>query len=451
MAIYGNARGTFTNMEDLGFSIFDYIRELIDNQLDAGAKHIYNFLHSKNTKEVDSVNRFVFVDDAQGMSKEQLVESVMINNRKHAIDNKNGYFGVGFLAALNGLTIGPGKATILSKTNNGRINQMILDFNEIKKSNNYPTPIVHEVTISMNELWTKYAINKKHGTVIILECSDSVVAEITRNLPNEKLGETYNDYINEGIKINITTSDETNYLIACDVSDKSNATHYKEHEISVWKKILDGIELFVLEFKDDTNKAIYVKKFYTKNKYSTLELEDILKQGYIKVGTLKYTCSIRFSSDVTKTKDNWKGGGFWFKRGKKLICKLANPEFYSTNNAGDHHKRPIKSGARFVCTFDTSLDKLISVETNKSRLNKNKINQLLFVTLEYFADKFCTETRDVIYPKPKPLPLDDDIQKCIKMASDYLKQLKTIKRSENLTQDMREICKLQGASLNINP
>ena len=284
-----------------------------------------------------------------------------------------------------------------------------------------------------------------------MECSDSVVAEITRNLPNEKLGETYNDYINEGRKINITTNDETNYLIACDVCDKSNATHCKEHEISVWKKILDGIELFVVEFKDDTNESIYINKFNTKNKPCALELKDILKQGYIKVGTLKYTCSIRFSSDETKKKDNWKVGGFWFKRGKKLICKLANPEFYSTNNVGDLNKRPIKSGARFLCTFDTSLDKLISVETNKSRLNKNKINQLLFVTLEYFADKFCTETRDVIYPKHKPLPLDDDIQKYIKTATDYLKQLKTIKRSENLSQDMKEIRKLQCASLNIIP
>jgi len=452
MSIYGSATGTFENMMRVGMSNYDAIREIIDNQLDADAEHIHNSLYDVLTQEGDYIYQLVFVDDAQGMTKQIMTEAVMINNSKQASNDKIGRFGFGFLAALKKLTEGKGKATILSKTNSDCVNQMIIDFTEIENSDNYSKPVVHEVTLSMNELWIKHRINQYHGTVIILDCHQSVFNEIKRNLHNENFGQTYHDYINEGKKISMTSNGEINYLIAHDVSDKANATHYNEYEISVWKQTIKVIDPFVVEFKDDSGESVYITNFNKNMSYTSLTQKHVV-ENYTKVGTVKFTCSIRFSLDETQKKYNWKDdGGFLFKRVKKLICELANPEFYAKNNSGDHNRRPIKAGARFVCTFDTSLDGLIGVEINKSRLNKSNINTLLFVTLEYFANKFCRETSNSIYPKPKPNPkiqLDEDVKKYINIATEYLKHLKTIKRSNNLSQEMKEIYKLQCSILNM--
>ena len=382
----------------MGFRDTDCIREGgIENQLDVKAPQIQISLN-KGTKT--SPPLILFADSGPGMTPEQLKASRRLFNRKEASDEKNGCFGIGGSVASSQLTKLQGKATRLSKIQGGPLNQLTLDYPTITKKDEYELH-VHEATKAMHDLWDKHGLNKEHGTLDILECPESVVADMVAKLPGENLGRMYADYLAEGTKITIMADGKLLLnLVAEDVNDEKNATHVEKYEVVVWTKG-PGPSVAV-QFKNGKGQQVYLDKVDGKQKSG-----DLLKEGYQKVGVIMCTSSIRFT--LPKNDNNWRQeqGGCFLKRVKKIVERYAT----MVPNSGDFNEREIKGASRHVWKFPTSLDALMGVEINKSRVNKGNIQPLIITTLEDLADKFSGKFWKAIKPKvitapapPAPAP-----------------------------------------------
>ena len=386
MASSWSPTGCFQDMSNMGFRDTDCIREGgIENQLDVKAPQIQISLN-KGTKT--SPPLILFADSGPGMTPEQLKASRRLFNRKEASDEKNGCFGIGGSVASSQLTKLQGKATRLSKIQGAPLNQLTLDYPTITKKDEYELH-VHEATKAMHDLWEKYALNKEHGTLDILECPDSVVADMVTKLPGENLGRMYADYLAEGTKITVMADGKLLLnLVAEDVNDEKNATHVEKYEVAVWTK--GPGPTVVVQFKNGKGQQIYVDKVDGKQRSG-----DLVKEGFLKMGTILCTSSIRFT--LPKNDNNWRQeqGGCYLKRVKKIVERY--PIIFP--NSGDFNEREIKAASRHVWKFPTSLDALMGVEINKSRVNKGNIHPLIFTTLEDLADKFSGRFWKTTKPK----------------------------------------------------
>jgi hypothetical protein len=382
-------------MSNMGFRDTDCIREGgIENQLDVKAPQIQISLNKATNTSPPLI---LFADSGPGMTPEQLKGSRRLFNRKEASDEKNGCFGIGGSVASSQLTKLQGKSTRLSKIQGGPLNQLTLDYPTITKKDEYELH-VHEATKAMHDLWDKHALNKEHGTLDILECPESVVADMVAKLPGENLGRMYADYLAEGTKITIMADGRPLLnLVAEDVNDETNATHVEKYEVVVWAKG-PGPSVAV-QFKNGKGQAVYLDKVGGKQKSG-----DLLKDGYQKVGVIICTSSIRFT--LPKNDNNWRQeqGGCFLKRVKKIVERY--PIIYS--NSGDFNEREIKVASRHVWKFPTSLDAFMGVEINKSRVNKGNINPLILIILEDLADKFSGKfwkaTKPKVVAPPAPAP-----------------------------------------------
>ena len=388
--------GTLYNTTNQGFSNMDLIRELIDNALDARASEIQ--IHMIYQPESNTY-LIMIGDNGPGMNRKTLQAHIIINNRKDASDDKNGLFGFGGIAALFGLTQeGGGTATTLSKIEGEAINELLLDFPTIIKNNNI-TYMAHEVSVTMNTMWNNYAVNKNHGTLIILECSPLLVSNMIEKLPLENLGSTYYAYINENIKLTLIVNDKNGKLVKEIVSNNmiANATYTKKNELTIWKK---G-EIIIAEFKNGNEKRVYLDpKTNTHNSATNLYSE-----GYREIGKINYTNSIRFN--LIDKANNWpvSSGGYYLKRNKKIINRIEIP--YPTS--GDYAYKDLRASSKHLVEFTTNLDSLFGIQVNKSKIDKNLINLAVFTTLQYLAMDFCKKTWDKIKqpakPTPRPVPV----------------------------------------------
>jgi hypothetical protein len=248
-------------------------------------------------------------------------------------------------------------------------------------------------------MWNNYAVNKNHGTLIILECSPLLVSNMIEKLPLENLGSTYYAYINENIKLTLIVNDKNGKLVKEIVSNNmiANATYTKKNELTIWKK---G-EIIIAEFKNGNEKRVYLDpKTNTHNSATNL-----YNEGYREIGKINYTNSIRFN--LIDKANNWSvsSGGYYLKRNKKVINRIEIP--YPTS--GDYAYKDLRASSKHLDEFTTNLDSLFGIQVNKSKIDKNLINLAIFTTLQYLAMDFCKKTWDKIKqpakPTPRPVPV----------------------------------------------
>ena len=384
-------------MSNMGFSDLDSIRETgIENQVDAKATEIQIHLQTSPPK-------IIFADNASGMNKEQLAASRRLFNRKEAHDEKNGCFGIGGSVGSSQLTRLSGEATRLSKLQGKPVQQLTLDYLTILKEDKYNLH-VHGATKEMSDFWEKYAVNKEHGTLDILECPASVVKDMIDTLPSAGLGRMYADYLTSGTKITLHIDGKVTAITPEDVTDAKNASKVENYTATVWQKASGDI---IVQFTNGKKQLVFMEDGKQNN-------EDPKTKGYLPIGTINCTSSLRYkraldASGVYKgLPDNWKqaDGGQYFKRVKKIIerFEVAYP------SSGDFPERDIIACTRHVWQFSTGLDKLMGIEINKSRMNKSNIHPAIYGTLDMlgkgFSKKFWKELKasEEISPTPMATP-----------------------------------------------
>jgi hypothetical protein len=371
-----SAAGLHQDMESMGFSDTDCIREAgFENPLDANApelRHYYDYESAQPT--------IIFADSGPGMDETALKESRTLFRHKDARDDKNGCFGIGGSLGSAQLTRLSGTSTRLSKTIGGNLLQVKLDYRKIVKEDKYDIH-VHEATASNEAYWNRFAIDKEHGTLEILECPKDVVESLVDSIPQAKYARMYSDYLSEGTKMSIYVNGKLfETLVPEDISDIRNATLCEKSEIHVWGKTSDGKHSkdVLVQFLNGRGQLVY------RDLSSEIQIEeDPATKGYTLIGSIQGTSTLRYTRGAT---DNWNlsNGGDYFKRVRKVVEHNIKP----LGNTGDFDNRKIISYSRHVWTYTTKLDSLMGTEINKSRMNKEKIHPLIVEAMEFYRKKF---------------------------------------------------------------
>ena len=380
-------------MEAMGFSDLDCTRETgYENALDAKAPEIHHRYNPSLAQPIIS-----FGDSGPGMDDVELKRSRKLFNHKDATDEKNGCFGIGGSLGSAQLARLQGKSTRLSKKPGGPLLQLTLDYAKILKEDKYEV-IVHEATAAWAAYWEKYAVDKEHGTLEILESPKHVVEALVAAIPGAKFGRMYADYLNEGTKMSIFVDDEKLMDIQPeDVSDKKNASRFSEYDVTVWGKYPEGsrkvkdIKDVLVQYVNGFGKSVYQDPV-TGNQVE----EDPAAKGYTMLAPIKCTSSVRFKKGAT---DNWKveDGGQYPKRVRKVIERFEIPY----PSGGDFELREIIAISRHLWIYPTILDPFMGTEINKSRINKAKIHSGILKVLEDLADKFSKKYWNDIKPDKK--------------------------------------------------
>lgn len=307
----------------MGFSDIDCIREGgIDNPIDAGASEI---IIKCIRQTPSSPSLIIYGDNAVGRSLEELETSGCLFNRKQGNDDKIGRFGMGANVGSSQLTRLKGKTTRLSKIQGGLLNQITLDYPTTIRSGNYNI-YAHEASKTYEDMWDKYAINKEHGSLEILECPDSVVAEIIEkfHLEKENLSRMYADYLEKGIKIAFKVNDEVPInLIAINVSDKKMLRILKHMNYQYLKNESNNV---IIEFTNGRQQLVYKDKIGGNQKTGALS-----KLGYMNIGKITGTSTYN---------ENWKkdnNGGYYLKRVNKIVDRF----IIESRNKDDFGKRDV--------------------------------------------------------------------------------------------------------------
>ena len=388
-----SAAGLHKDMEAMGFSDLDCTRETgYENPLDVKAPEIHHHYNPSLAQPT-----ITFGDSGPGMDEKELKNSRKLFHHKEARDDKNGCFGIGGSLGSAQLTRLQGKSTRLSKKPGGPLLQLTLDYAKILKEDKYEV-IVHEATAAWAAYWEKYAVNKEHGTLEILESPKHVVEALVAAIPGAKFGRMYADYLNEGTKMSIFVDDEKLMdLQAEDVSDKKNASRFSEYDVTIWGKYPEGsnktkdIKDVLVQYVNGFGKSVYQDPV-TGNQVE----EDPGAKGYTMLAPIKCTSSVRFKKGAT---DNWKveDGGQYPKRVRKVIERFEIPY----PSGGDFELREIIAIARHLWNYPTILDSFMGTEINKSRINKAKIHSGILKVLEDLADKFSKKYWNDIKPDKK--------------------------------------------------
>ena len=371
MSNFINIVGLLKNLTSLGFKPVDCICEFIDNSIDANATCIKCYINPDG--------KLIFVDNAEGMDKQQLILSRTLFDRKDAKEDKIGRFGTGLDAACATLTDMTGTNIWLSKKEGMEYPlQLTIDYDEIVIEGKNYHPIVSTISLDTIELWKKYAISRDHGTLGYMKCPQNIIDTLFTKIEESNLGRKYHDYIQKGNKIIFYIDEKEVELISEDVMDLSNATYTNTDEMQVWKHLNGSI---IVLFKNGRDEFVQVNKNtkhkYIQNKINPSELD------YSKIGLIKLTHSVKF---VHHASDNWKeeDGGLFLKRAGKIIDQYKNV----VKNIGDLHIQHLKRSSRHVCEFSVTLDSVFGVEVNKSRLNKENIDKYVIETITYLQKEF---------------------------------------------------------------
>ncbi len=221
-----SAKGQIRNTLHMGFSSQDALNELLDNSIDAKAKKI--------RIQVGDILRIS--DDAPGMTPDNLVSATCFHNTRSA-SSENGRYGYGLKAAHIVLSNAEEQTFIFTRTTNDKdARETILDWPAYISEDVY-NPKVSDLTRTRELEWEDHALDKTHGTVMVIPLKDrSAFEDITRL--TEEIGRTYENVIRKGLIIEIVKDGVTHhpsFETALSYDDTPEA-YRKEVPIEIWKR-----------------------------------------------------------------------------------------------------------------------------------------------------------------------------------------------------------------------
>ena len=379
-----NISGMMMNMLSSGFDTIDCIGELIDNSIGANAKNIHIHLLD---------NLVIFVDDGEGMNKDELNKCYCLHERKDASDTRVGYFGIGSKHAKIHFTQHKFANTTISKKKDTDLMEIEADWKEAVEKGNY-FPQAHKISSDSKEIWEKYSISKKHGTIDVIPCDKKINIEFNESVDEiiNKLSITYYEYL---IKNNILffVKGKEYKLKSTDPISWAKATNENKQElvIEIWKnKSTNNI----YSFYKDKNKMCYLNTYEKTPKFKLDYNYPLENCENINTITIK---SVYIDSWKDTLDEGHQSGGIYLKRSGKILDHFK----CSIKNSGDYHYRNYVTIARHLIIFNSTLDKEFQVQINKSHIKESDINKNIYETINYIAEKFSNKLFNIFNKKRK--------------------------------------------------
>jgi hypothetical protein len=409
-------RGTFLNMKKIGFNPLNDMCEKHDNSISANAKTIRCLIDAET-------NKYIPIDDANGMNSDGLTACGKVNNRTDATATSHGRFGAGGQIADINIT-DLGKVHYISKpVNDPCIYEMTLNY-DIQKNEDYKLH-PHEASRRTEETWNTYAIDSNgNGTVQLLQSTPAIIKTLIAGIVSDdiitsyrfELACVYNKQLREGLNMeyrigeksyNIAPIDRLKYneivpahkqtviIKVCQLSDLSYRFYYTEKGDSYYRDCTNSTKGKGVKETPSKNPHTHIGDIVLRSTYHK-DWQQFLKPDLDKMGLV-----INCAQDKARAKL----GGMIYERNGKQIAQ------FPSSKAGDSAGLiPYLQGSHHNIGFVASepMDDLFGVLVNKSNLVETNISRELLSTIEHICDRFAKQIQKIQAKVPLNVPATEN-------------------------------------------
>ena len=361
--------GLVQDLLEFGFTTPHVLSEVIDDNFGAGATNIEFHI---NTTE----HEMLIVDNAKGMTKDELVLSHRLFRRSEASDERQGRFGIGSKVAKVHLTQHRHPTTVISKTATSEINQITVDWNKAV-TNSILELIATEASRRNEDLWNKYCTDS--GTVARIPLHPKIEKELIASLENgsfqKYFSRMYSKDLLEGKVIKFLYDSKGVILTPTDILELDTCTFKQSNVVEVYEKD-DDIRLY---FVNGNGEKVY------KNAEGNQAHDE--PTGFTLVGKMKIDSAIK--SQIIKESEKWtdweaEDGGIFIRRMNKVIEQIPIPP----TTSGDYGWRCLLNSSRHLVSFNSSLDSYFGIEINKSHVKEANINKKVIAFIRWLTKDF---------------------------------------------------------------
>ena len=379
--------GLVQDLLEFGFTTPHVLSEVIDDCFGAGATKIEFYINTTD-------HEMLVVDNAKGMTKDELVLSHRLFRRTEASDEKQGRFGIGSKVAKVHLTQHRHLTTVVSKTAEGDIYSITVDWKKAV-THNILELIATEASRKNEDLWKKYCVGV--GTVARIPLHPKIEKELIASLEDgsfqKYFGQMYSKDLLESkvikflYNLEVDSTHESKVVDIKPINILGDANLKQRTEVEIWQKD-DNFRFYFVNGNGE-------KVFYNPNPRHTHNKD--APADFTMVG--KMTIDSAIKSQIDKKEDekwtDWKAedGGFYFQRMNKVVEHSRGPaeSDSGTTGAGDYHKRLLLNTSRHLISFNSILDTYFGIEINKSHVKEANIHKEFINFIRIHTKEFVTK------------------------------------------------------------
>ena len=385
MASHANisSRGTIENLLNLGFTLYDYLNELNDNALDAGAKTIL--------LRLDTVTRTLTLsDDGKGMDKADLASALCINNTKPASE-AIGLRGLGLKAGLVGLSGGLTSTLILSKKRGCEACEVEADWPRAMRENLWnPSPAY--LSRHYGAVWDKNKLNDEHGTILQIVLPEETFQGL---LQTEKLlaelGRTYELHIRSGVSIQVAVDGVVQFPTMTRAVGYAEAVYKAETPLRLLRNPqTKETRVYYIHQSLRPIWTDWVRINPANDKKTLRDHEAALGEGFVCEGefTLRSVYNPAWNPPVAEGGERAGCDGYIAPCRDRRFLRAIKTEFPAS---GDYQKRRMYATSRHGLEFTHANDNEIGVQVNKSAVTPEKINPALWAAVQKIVSNWVTK------------------------------------------------------------
>jgi hypothetical protein len=365
--------GLIQDLLDFGFTTPHVLSEVIDDCFGAGAMNIDFHINTTD-------HEMLIVDNAKGMTDNELVLSHRLFKRTEASDVRQGRFGIGSKVAKVHLTQYRQPTTVISKTATSEINQITVDWSKAVQHNTLEL-VATEASRRNEDLWNKYCVGT--GTVARIPLHPKIEKEIIASLEDgtfkKYFSRMYSKDLLEGKVIKFLYNDKIIVLEPTDILELDTCTFKQSTEVEIWLKeddlrlyFINGLGEKVYKNADGNQSHEEPTEFIMIDK---MTIESAIKSQIIKQENEKWT--------------DWEAedGGIFIRRMNKVIEQIPIPP----TTSGDYGWRCLLNTSRHVVSFNSSLDSYFGIEINKSHLKEANIDKKIISFIRSHTKDFMSK------------------------------------------------------------
>jgi hypothetical protein len=361
--------GLVQDLLEFGFTTPHVLSEGIDDCFGAGATNI--------EFHINADHEMLVVDNAKGMTKDELVLSHRLFKRTEASDERQGRFGIGSKVAKVHLTKHRHPTTVVSKMASDEIYSITVDWNKAVTKNILEL-MATDASSKNEKLWNTYCV--VCGTVQRIPLDPKIEKEIIASLEDgtfqKYFGRMYSKDLLDGKVIKFLYDNKEVTLKPIDILELDTCTFKQSTMVEVYEKDND-IRLY---FVNGNGEKVY------KNTEGNQAHDS--PTDYNLIGKMKIDSAIKSQIEKKDTEKwtDWEAedGGIFIRRMNKVIEQIPIPP----TTSGDYGWRCLLNSSRHLVSFNSSLDSYFGIEINKSHIKEANINKKIIGFIRWYTKDF---------------------------------------------------------------
>ena len=405
--------GTIQNLLNLGFTQSDALCELIDNSLDASAKHIRINLDSKT-------HNLMIADNGNGMDKSELTSALRINSTKPASE----------IIGLRGLGLKAGHAVLSKTVHSTQIFSQKKDCDVFEVELDWPgsisadvwSPTPHSISARSLSVWEANKIEGSHGTLTVIQMTQDSFESLLKHgisFVLKEIGRIYEQYISQGIVMHIVLdgvqhspdmSLAINWSTVPPLLRTETPVKILKHPVTGEKRVYrlhsSGRPVWTDMVREDPQDP----KKMIRDQQQSLTEGFVLEGEFIVRST--YNPEWNPPLDVEGVRPAYVKGFIAPCRDKRFLRPMET-EFPCS---GDYEGRRLYASTRHSIEFSHTNDSTFGVQVNKSDVTRENIDSELLHVVEKLTRVWATKLYRENFKAARVEGPDADFQRKMKVA-----------------------------------